>query len=55
MQPHQHLTAARNILESALSEYGVISQIPIDRLTIMTTGRKGHYKTPYGTIEFTHR
>lgn len=41
-------------LESALSEYGVISQIPIDRLTVMTTGRKGEYKTPFGTLEFTH-
>ena len=41
-------------LESMLSEYGIISQIPIDRLTIMTTGRKGIYKTPYGVIEFTH-
>jgi predicted transcriptional regulator of viral defense system len=41
-------------LESALSEYGVISQIPLDRLTVMTTGRKGIYKTLYGVIEFTH-
>ncbi|PSJ36608.1 hypothetical protein C7I36_16485 [Zobellella taiwanensis] len=41
-------------LESALSEYGVISQIPIDRLTVMSTGRKGEYKTPFGVIEFTH-
>jgi len=41
-------------LESMLSEYGVISQIPLDRLTVMTTGRKGLYKTPFGTIEFTH-
>lgn len=41
-------------LESALSEYGAISQIPIDRLTVMTTGRRGTYRTPYGTIEFTH-
>lgn len=41
-------------LESMLSEYGVISQIPIDRLTVMTTGRSGIYKTPYGLIEFTH-
>ncbi|MCL6272220.1 hypothetical protein M3P05_20060 [Sansalvadorimonas sp. 2012CJ34-2] len=24
------------------------------RLTIMTTGRKGEYKTPFGTLEFTH-
>ena len=28
--------------------------MPIDRITIMTTGRKGEYKTPYGIIEFTH-
>ena len=41
-------------LESMLSEYGVISQILIDRITIMTTGRKGIYKTIYGVIEFTH-
>jgi len=41
-------------LESALSEYGAISQIPLDRLTVMTTGRKGTYRTPWGTIEFTH-
>ena len=40
-------------LESALSEYGVISQIPM-RLTVMTTGRKGEVNTPFGTIEFTH-
>ncbi|MCG6220749.1 type IV toxin-antitoxin system AbiEi family antitoxin, partial [Vibrio diabolicus] len=41
-------------LESALSEYSVISQVMIDRITIMTTGRKGEFKTPYGVIEFTH-
>jgi predicted transcriptional regulator of viral defense system len=41
-------------LESALSEYGAISQIPIDRMTVMTTGRKGIHKTRYGVIEFTH-
>lgn len=41
-------------LESALSEYGVISQIPLDRLTVMTTGRSGTLKTLYGVIEFTH-
>lgn len=41
-------------LESALSEYGVISQIPAACLTVMTTGRKGRYGTPYGDIEFTH-
>ena len=41
-------------LESILSEYGVISQIPIDRMTVMTTGASGLVKTSYGTIEFTH-
>jgi hypothetical protein len=41
-------------LESRLSETGAISQIPLDRLTVMTTGRKGMYRTPYGVIEFTH-
>ncbi len=40
-------------LEYALSSYGVISQIPW-RMTVMTTGRKGEYKTNYGIIEFTH-
>lgn len=41
-------------LESSLSEYGAISQIPVRRLTVMTTGAKGVYDTPYGIIEFTH-
>ena len=41
-------------LESALAQYGVISQIPVDRITVMTTGRKGKYVTNYGIIEFTH-
>ena len=41
-------------LESALSQYGAISQIPVDRLTIMTTGREGEFKTPFGVIDFTH-
>ena len=40
-------------LESALSEYGAISQIPLDRLTVMTSGRMGTYNTPWGTIEVT--
>lgn len=41
-------------LESILSEYGVISQIPIDRLTVMTTGREGTHVTSFGVIEYTH-
>lgn len=41
-------------LESALSEHGAISQVPMGRLTVMTTGRRGTYKTPFGTIEFIH-
>ncbi|MGK5061093.1 type IV toxin-antitoxin system AbiEi family antitoxin [Janthinobacterium sp. LB3P112] len=40
--------------ESMLSEYGVISQVPMRRITLMTTGTSGVYDTPYGTIEFTH-
>lgn len=41
-------------LESMLSEYGVISQIPMSRLTVMTTGASGVHETPFGVIEFTH-
>ncbi len=41
-------------LESMLAEYGVISQIPVNRLTVMTTGASGLHDTPYGVIEFTH-
>ena len=41
-------------LESALSEWGVISQVPQAYLTVMTTGRKGTFRTSYGVIEFTH-
>ncbi|WP_273029058.1 type IV toxin-antitoxin system AbiEi family antitoxin [Massilia timonae] len=40
--------------ESMLSEYGVISQVPVSRITLMTTGANGIYQTPYGVIEFTH-
>lgn len=40
--------------ESMLAEYGVISQVPMSRITLMTTGASGLYETPYGTIEFTH-
>lgn len=41
-------------LESALSEWGAISQIPLGHLTVMTTGRKGTFFTHWGTIEFIH-
>ena len=41
-------------LESALSEYGVISQIPMGHHTFMTTGRQGEFRIGHGTIEFTH-
>ena len=40
-------------LESALSEYSIISQVPFV-LTVMTTGREGKVDTRYGTIRFTH-
>ncbi|MCY4261082.1 MAG: hypothetical protein OXC91_12580, partial [Rhodobacteraceae bacterium] len=41
-------------MESALSEYGVISQISTGRITVMTTGRSGKFRTPYGGILFHH-
>lgn len=41
-------------LESQLSYLGVISQISIDRLTVMTTGKSRVVKSKFGTIEFTH-
>ena len=41
-------------LESALSEYGIISQVPLAGITVMTTGRSGVFDTVYGRIEFTH-
>ena len=42
-------------LETALSDEGVISQMPIDRITIMSTGRKSEINCyDYGRIEFTH-
>jgi hypothetical protein len=41
-------------LESALSEHGAISQIPLGRLTLVTTGRPGTFETPWGVIEFSH-
>lgn len=41
-------------LESMLSEHGLISQIPISRISVMTTGVSGVHETPYGVIEFTH-
>lgn len=40
-------------LESALSEYGAISQIPMGVTTFMTTGSPGKFETSYGpVIEF---
>lgn len=40
--------------ESAASQWGVISQIPMGALTVATTGASGEERTPYGTIEYTH-
>jgi len=41
-------------LESALSLYGLISQIPLSTLTVMTTGRSYKQDTPWGCIEWIH-
>lgn len=41
-------------LESAASKWGIVSQVPVDRITVMTTGRSGEFRTPFGTVEFVH-
>ena len=41
-------------LESQLSYSGDISQVIMDRVTVITKGRSGTFSTPYGVIEFTH-
>jgi hypothetical protein len=41
-------------LESQLSFTGDISQLVMDRVTVITKGRSGIFTTPYGVIEFTH-
>lgn len=42
-------------LETALSDAGLISQIPIGRITIMSSGRSNTISCGrYGTIEFVH-
>ncbi len=41
-------------LESVLCEYGAISQLMPDRITVMTTGAGGTRRTTHGVIEFTH-
>ena len=41
-------------LESQLSHTGDISQLTMDRLTVMTKGRKGKFDTSYGIVEFIH-
>jgi hypothetical protein len=41
-------------LESQLSYTGDISQVLMDRVTVVTKGRSGTFSTPYGVIELTH-
>ncbi len=41
--------------ESVLSDLGIISQVTLQRITVMTTGRSGLLSCgPWGFIEFTH-
>lgn len=41
--------------ESVLSDLGIISQVPLQRITVMTTGRTGLLSCgPWGVVEFTH-
>lgn len=41
-------------LESQLSSLGLISQVMMGHVTVMTNGRSGKFVTDYGVIEFTH-
>lgn len=41
-------------LESAASQWGFISQIPLGRISCMTTGAEGFVDTRFGAIEFIH-
>ena len=41
-------------LETALGEYGIISQQTVNTITVMTTGRKGRFHTPWGAVSFCH-
>lgn len=41
-------------LETALAAYSIISQQTLGNITVMTTGRKGRFPTPWGCIHFTH-
>lgn len=42
-------------LETVLSEAGMISQVPLNRITLMSSGRSSIISCgPYGTIEFVH-
>ena len=40
--------------ETVLSERGIISQLPQNYLSVMTSGKSYVYHTPYGTIDLTH-
>ncbi len=40
--------------ESVLCNLSIISQQMLDRITVMTTGSSGTFRTPLGVIEFTH-
>lgn len=41
-------------LESALSLWGVIDQEALGAITVMSTGRRQRFATPYGLIDITH-
>ena len=41
-------------LESAASQWGIISQIPLGRVTCVTTGKGGEVRTPFGVVDYAH-
>lgn len=41
-------------LESAASQWGIISQIPVGRISCVTTGKGGEVRTPFGVVDYEH-
>ena len=41
-------------LESAASQWGIISQVPLGRISCVTTGKGGEVHTPFGIVDYEH-
>lgn len=51
LKPHEINYVSK---ENRLSELGVISQMPLNYLAIMTSGTSQKFNTCYGVVQFTH-